>query len=313
MNKLEYSRQPELEPGEWMALRGGFGGHIKWLSCGLWSFFTLVCVVASVVGLFLGWFTGRPGQLWGMIVFGLFCLLMALIPYLQSGRYLITNRRVFYWPTVGRSVFMRISQIERVDYKNSTSTLHLHLSTKQVIRIRYVSSARQLWGALLFYSLPYMDQPVPPLGDPATMIAHRGYWQEGMRMQNGTMVITPQSVCFFPDVPKPVHLGKELLKHLALGVVHAHHVRITPMLPVIDYLSRLAQGGTDWFEARLIELAELMGGERFAPDQAQRTKRRWRFFKLELLEFGVDKKKLFAWLPGAQIKEAQSWLAVWGA
>lgn len=217
-----------LEPGETVVLSGGRSWHV-WL-------YTLAFAPALCA-----------------------LLPLAALPWLFSGRYWLTQRRLLFAPPLGPVKTVRLADITGVDLKASTAKLTVRTPQGHVT-VRFAQDFARLWGALVLLT----ELPVPPqtaaaqvryLGSVATA-KFPGGWQQGYAVNFNRRVV------FLPNEKPRRNLAEagKLAGQLALALVGVHVSRAQAQLPFDLWLSLWSHLPTDDFDVLLQDTATARGG-----------------------------------------------------
>lgn len=206
---------------------------------------------------------GRSWHFWlyTLIFTPLLCAMIpaAVLPFVLSGRYWLTQRRLIFKSPLGRAKCLALAELTGVEVVATRATLTLR-SKHDTITIRFAEHFSRLWGALvLLGELPVPDDVATPQvqyrASPAT-VKFPGGWQQGFAVNfNRRMVFLPNE--------KPRKTAAEagkLVGQLALALVGVHVHRAQAALPFDLWLSLWRHLPTDEFEALLHATAEERGG-----------------------------------------------------
>lgn len=218
-----------LEPGETVVLSGGRSWH-----CWLYTiaFAPALCAL----------------------------LPLAALPWLFSGRYWLTQRRLIFAAPLGQPKVARLADLTCVGIKASTARLIVR-TPQGSITVRFAEDFNRLWGALvLLTELPVPQQTAAPqvryLSSAATA-KFPGGWQQGYAVNFN------RSLVFLPN-EKPrrnVAEAGKLAGQLALALVGVHVSRSQAQLPFDLWLSLWSHLPTDDFQALLNDTATARGGK----------------------------------------------------
>lgn len=217
-----------LEPGETVVIAGGRSWHF-WL----WTlaFSPLLCALLPVCA----------------------------IPFLISGNYWLTQRRLIFKSPLGQPKSVVLSELTAVDFDMRTAKVELKTS-KESITVRYAQHFARLSGAIALLSeLPVPQQVGTPqvkfVSSPANA-KFPGGWQQGH------VVNFNRTVVFLPN-EKPRNTAAEVGKmagQLALALVGVHVYRNQAQLPFDLWLSLWSHLSTEEFDALLRATADARGG-----------------------------------------------------
>jgi len=140
-----------LEPGETVVMAGGRSWHF-WL-------YTVVCLPMLCA-----------------------MLPVAALPFVLSGQYWLTQRRLIFKSPLGQPKSVRLSELTGLDLVSTRATLTLR-TAQQSVTVRFAEHFHRLWGALVLLS----EFPVPQqLGAPQVQyraspatVKFPGGWQQG--------------------------------------------------------------------------------------------------------------------------------------
>jgi hypothetical protein len=218
-----------LEPGETVVLSGGRSWHV-WLYT--IAFAPALCAL----------------------------LPLAALPWLFSGRYWLTQRRLIFAPPIGPVKTARLADITGVSLKASTAKLTVR-TPQGSITVRFAQDFARLWGALvLLTELPVPEQTaaaqVRYLGSVATA-KFPGGWQHGYAVNFNRRVV------FLPNEKARSNVAEagKLAGQLPLALVGVHVTRSQAQLPFDLWLSLWSHLPTDDFEALLHGTANARGGK----------------------------------------------------
>lgn len=185
--------------------------------------------------------TGGPS--WVVWVFGaalapLLCVLVpvALLPWVVSGRFWLTQRRLIWKSRWGKPKELAIAQITQVKIVGSRQTVSVK-SEQGGLTVRLSTNWRELWGALLlFRQVPLPERVGPPR---ASFTGQRTLCVEGGNRQEGYLVFHRDRAFFLPNQPRH-HLAADVAKlgaRAALALVGATVVTYQAELPFELWLS----------------------------------------------------------------------------
>lgn len=226
-----------LEPGETVVLSGARGWHF-WLWTGV--FVPMLCAL----------------------------LPLAVIPFLISGRYWLTQRRLIFKSPLGQPKSLRLADITGIELNAPRATLTV-TTGRESITIRFAQHFARLAGAIqLMNELPVPEQGGAPQVKFVTSAATAkfpGGWQQGYAVNFN------RSVVFLPNERArntAAEAGK-LAGQLALALVGVHVHRNQVQLPFDLWLSLWSHLSTDEFDALLRSTAEARGGRVIALEQLE--------------------------------------------
>ena len=207
---------------------------------------------------------GRNWQAW-MFTFALMpmaCVMMPafLLPWVFSGRYWLTQRRLIFKSLLGSPQVMALSDLKGIEIVGRRSTLSLRHSTG-TITIRFAEDFARLWGAIILLSeLPVPESAGAPAvqfrASPVSLTFPGG-------SQAGYGVSFNRQVVFFPnDRPRnTIAEAGKLAGQLALAFVGVGVARYQAKLPFDLWLSLWQHLPTEQFETLLGTTATNRGGK----------------------------------------------------
>ncbi|MFT3711943.1 MAG: hypothetical protein QM817_30245 [Archangium sp.] len=217
-----------LEPGETLVMSGGRGWH-AWL-------FTIVLMpmLCAFVPLFA-------------------------LPWLFSGRYWLTQRRLIFKTPLGKPQVMLLKELKNLEVVGKRATLSLQ-HPGGTITMRFIEDFHRVWGAILLLA----ELPVPTqLGAPQvhyrvapSTLTFPGGFQAGYGVSfNRQLVFLPN------ERPRnTVAEGAKIAGQLALALVGVHMARYQAKLPFDVWLGLWRHLSTAEFDALLSKTAALRGG-----------------------------------------------------
>lgn len=226
-----------LEPGETVVLAGSRGWHF-WL----WTavFVPMLCAFVP----------------------------LAVIPFLVSGHYWLTQRRLIFKSPLGQPKSLRLADITGIEITSRRATVTVNAG-KESITIRFAKDFARLVGAIqLMNELPVPEQGGAPqvkfLSSAATA-KFPGGWQQGHAVNFNRLVV------FLPNERArntAAEAGK-LAGQLALALVGVHVHRNQVQLPFDLWLSLWSHLSTEEFDALLRSTAEARGGRVISLEQLE--------------------------------------------
>jgi len=206
---------------------------------------------------------GRSWHAWlfTIVLMPMACAMLPLflLPWLLSGRYWLTQRRLIFKSPLGNPQVVALRDITDLRVTGKRSTLKL-VHPQGTLALRFAEDFRRLWGAIILLA----ELPVPEqLGAPQVhykaapaSLKFPGGWQHGFGVNfNRSLVFLPN------ERPKrnAVEAGK-LAGQLALALVGVHVSVYQAQLPFDLWLSLWRHLSTAEFEALLHKAAEVRGG-----------------------------------------------------
>jgi hypothetical protein len=218
-----------LDPGETVVLEGGRSWHF-WLYTAV--FVPLLCAMLPV----------------------------AALPFVLSGRYWLTQRRLIFKSPLGQPRSLFLSELQNVEVVSPRATLTLR-TARESVTIRFAEHFHRLWGALvLLGELPVPQQVAPPQVQyraSAGTAKFPGGWQQGFAVNfNRSVVFLPNE-----DARRTGVEAAKLAGQLALALVGVHAYRVQAQLPFDLWLSLWSHLPTDQFESLLHATAQKRGGK----------------------------------------------------
>jgi hypothetical protein len=218
-----------LEPGETIVISGGRSWHF-WL-------YTLAFVPALCA-----------------------LLPLAVLPFLFSGRYWLTQRRLIFAAPIGPVKSLQLVDITGIDITSKRATITFK-GAPQNITVRFAEDFHRLWGAVVLLSeLPVPQQVSQPqvrfLASAATA-KFPGGWQQGYAVNFN------RSLVFIPNERPRNNVAEagKLAGQLALALVGVHVSRTQAQLPFDLWLTLWSHLRTEEFESLLHETAGKRGGK----------------------------------------------------
>jgi hypothetical protein len=217
-----------LEPGETLVMSGGRSWH-AWL-------FTIV--LTPMLCAFLP---------------------LCALPWLFSGRYWLTQRRLIFKTPLGAPQVMVLKDLTDLDVVGKRATLTLK-HARGSITMRFVEDFQRVWGAIILLA----ELPVPTqLGAPQVhyRVAPVSLTFPG-GFQAGYGVSFNRQLVFLPN-ERPRHTvaeGAKLAGQLALALVGVHVSRFQAKLPFDVWLGLWRHLSTAEFDALLSKAAQARGG-----------------------------------------------------
>lgn len=248
----------QLESGEYVLLRGRFGGMAKWVWGGTFGLMVLAFVVIGVVKAVTG--TLEDKDMYPLLIITPLMVVIGVVPWLRSGRYRLTNRRISYKPTVGAVKEIALTDIRHLGGMGDGKQGLTIESADTKIKIRNVTKSQRLWGAICLYRVPGMADALPDAVAPVSFVAVRGFRQTGRgRFAKGTLVLRPEKAFYLPDSTDGDAL-KEAMQALA-----RNKVTMRAELPTAEYVERLSNVGDAQFDEIVGRLCLRLGGEELRP------------------------------------------------
>lgn len=199
--------------------------------------------------------------LYTIVFLPLLCAMLpvAALPFLLSGQYWLTQRRLIFKSPLGQPKSLLLSELREVDVVATRATLTLRTSTDSVT-IRFAEHFHRLWGALvLLGELPVPQQTGTPQVQyraSATTAKFKGGWQHGYSVNfNDTVVFLPNE-----RARNTAAEAGKLAGQLALALVGVHVHRSQAQLPFDLWLSLWSHLSPPEFEAMLHTAALQRGG-----------------------------------------------------
>ncbi|MEM7154853.1 MAG: hypothetical protein AAF799_18530 [Myxococcota bacterium] len=294
-----------LEPGEYVLLRGGYGGFAKYIWSVIFGGFAIFSVLTPIGILIFGTLTTQDWV--PSLVLGPLMALIAAVPWLRSGAYRLTNRRLSFKPSLRAVREARLSEITALEDVGDRKQGLRVLTADQKLDLRNVSKWQRLWGAILLYRIEGMDEPLPPAKGRVSHVRMRCFHQTGRgRFGRGTLVLRPTYGVFLPDGSE-VNALREGIAALVSSTTTIH-----AQLPTMEYVGRLAIAGDDIFDDRLRALARRIDATALTPGQLPGLVRPVRLWKARTM---VRLREGFVMMQGScptAMAEAAPWLDTWG-
>lgn len=257
--------EPDLEPGERELISGGFGGKVLWV----WTVPLFGIAVLITLGIVLGLVRGAAGMadlgeaLLYVCVFGT----LGAIPYLLSGRWSLTDRRLVWRPRVGETQSIRLEEIpeDGVDAVALTSTLVVRTDDRRAT-LGFIDGLEQLWGGILLFRNPAFELPEPTDKDAGVECLVRRAWRvEGAAAQRGYLVIRRSYGAFLPvESAEDVITG--LAESLGTSLSGAAVLQAEASPPFDVWLEVLQRLEPEEFDARLRQALRRIGEAAFHPE-----------------------------------------------
>lgn len=182
-----------------------------------------------------------------------------VLPWLISGRYWLTQRRLIFKSPLGKPQVMNLKDLSGLEVVGKRSTLSLRHPSGR-ITMRFVEDFHRLWGALILLT----ELPVPAeLGAPqvqyrvarATLTFPGGY-------QAGMGVSFNRQLVFLPNERPRNSLAEagKVAGQLALALVGVGVARYQARLPFDLWLGLWRHLPTEEFDALLMKTARVRGG-----------------------------------------------------
>ncbi|MBV9123575.1 MAG: hypothetical protein JO112_09475, partial [Planctomycetes bacterium] len=260
-----------LQPGEKVLLRGGFGGMFGWV----WTIPLVGLFLAGLIPLIVLGVVGKnaPVQAGGAVCGGVFLVILLITaswPYLLSGRYWLTNRRLFWKPRLRRVRSIPLAELRECNLRARPITSSLLIRGKRRLSLRFIGGMERLWGGLmLFRQLSPQDfRPQGmPTGDMAWWTAYR---RQRVSLQKGLAILRPDYFAFLPS-EAGVNLLGELAKG-ATGLVGVHWTRARAKMPLDLLVQELRGRDPDHFDRNIFETAQRFGGLIRRPGEVDLTR-----------------------------------------
>lgn len=188
-----------------------------------------------------------------MLAYGAF----ALWPWLLSGRYWLTTRRLIWRPNVGRAAQLPLDAPEPFALRAFAWTQTLQVRGERTLRVRFAKGLAHLWGGLLLLQTPglahALEEPVDATSDvPVTLIPHAACTSTPGR--GGMLVLTRDCVAFIPATLRDD--STEIFVEAVFSLLPYSAPRaIRPELPLEIVLPRLASLSPERFTMHLQYLA----------------------------------------------------------
>ena len=217
-----------LEPGETILLAGGRSWH-AWLYTIV--FLPMACVMVP----------------------------LCVLPWLFSGRYWLTQRRLIFKSPLGSPKVMALKDLSGIEVVGERSTLTVRHAGGS-ITLRFAADFRRLWGALILLG----ELPVPEsLGtpqvryraSPVSLVFPGGF-------QAGFGVSFNRRLVFLPNERPRSTVGEaaKVAGQLALALIGVHVSRYQAQPPYDLWLSLWGHLSTAEFDALLTKTAQARGG-----------------------------------------------------
>ncbi len=215
----------------------------------------------------------------------LVCLLLwpiplALWPWLLSGTYWLTTRRVIWKPRIGKAVGLSLAEIDLERIRAGALTHSLHLRGARPLTLRFIHRIEQVWGGILLLRTPGIADAVeraaqepaePAAQEPAEPTAQEpaepaalvwtATWTQGIHYQYGQAVLRRDDLAFIPWYPQ-FNAWAQLAKQATYAIlslaapvrprlplepilIHLIHLPETALDPVIETLVQ-SHDGTRW-------------------------------------------------------------------
>lgn len=294
-----------LADGEYVLLRGGYGGFAKYIWGTIFGGFAAFTVLMPLGMLVLG--TLETQDVVTSAILAPLMALAALIPWLRSGRYRLTNRALSFKPSLRAPRAVALSQITGLeDMGEHKQGLRVVTATDRLV-LRNVSRWQRLWGAIVLYRVEGMDDALPPAQGMVPHLRLRCMHQTGRgRFGQGTLVLRPTKGYVLPDGAQ-VDALRESLRALV-----SQTTTVRAQLPTLEYVGRLAMAGEDVFDARLAQLAARLDATELHPGQLPGLVRPVRLWKARTL---IRLREGFVMIQGScptpMAQAAEPWLERW--
>lgn len=237
-----------LERGERILLEQGMHrfGEV-WL---LFALPGLLCVGCYMpLGLLATWLNpaGRSSDpLWLttliMVLLMLGYTTFLLWPWLLSGRYWLTTRRLIWRPHLGRARQVPLDALQSAAIRAFAWTQTLQVRGEQTVRVRFTAGLAQLWGGLLLLQTPgvarALEEPPAAEGPAASVVLIPHATCTSAPGRSGMAVLAGDFVAFIPaelrddSVEVAVEMVFSFLPYSAPGAIR-------PELPLETVLPRL--------------------------------------------------------------------------
>lgn len=234
----------------------------------LWMLLTVpgwLCLICYMpLGLVGTYLTPSSGSdpLWqtslSVIVIMLFFLLFLLWPWLLSGRYWLTTRRVIWQPHLGRVVELPLDAIQPHAIRAFAWTQGLQVRGERAVILRFVQGLSQLWGGILLLQTPGLAHTLEdvPSASPArpqvAFIPHATCSNTPGR--SGLMVFSSDFVAFIPTELQD-HAVETTVEALFSFLPYSPPRSIYPKLPLALVVDQLAQLPPERFNMQMRYLA----------------------------------------------------------
>lgn len=190
------------------------------------------------------------------------CMLipLAALPWLFSGRYWLTQRRLIWKPMLGKVKEIALKDITAVDVVGKRSTITVR-GPQGSFSLRLIQGWSRLWGALVLFR----QVPVPQrISEPRTTYRSVATMRvAGKVVQDGFGIVHAGEFVFLPR-EKSHHLGADgarVAGQLALALIGVSVVRYQAELPFDLWLSMWSHLDAGEFSELLREAAERRGGQ----------------------------------------------------
>ncbi|WP_157369786.1 hypothetical protein [Zavarzinella formosa] len=251
-----------LVPGERVVLREGFGGLFAWvwILCNMTFVFScmgLFLVAQAIVG---GW-----GERLFALVFMPVLLLYVFWPWVRSGRYWLTNKRLIWLPRWGKLQTLDLEEVDPDDIKPVSAHRGLKVpGESRKISIRYVRGISRLWGGIEMM----IDAEDLDLNPDRSGVADVAWWPavEGRRLNRrlGIMVLRPNLMAFLPTEAN-VNLAGDFLKQLGGKVIQDFRgkedsAKTKKSIPYDSLLGIMSEQSEESFDEFIWDTAENVEG-----------------------------------------------------
>jgi hypothetical protein len=277
MSPLERGRTPfALKPGERLLLKGGFGGLFGWVwTCTALPFTVLGMGSLIVTDVVKDLMKGDVSGTCVALVFLPIVLLVGLWPWLRSGRYWLTTRRLVWAPYLGKRQSMSASEV--ADSAIGPPLLGVMTSSLRVrcvrcLTLRYISGLERLWGALwILDEFARLDLKPEHAGfeDAACLPATR---QKGLSVVEGFLVLRPAYVAFLPS-GSATHLGRRVAWDVAWMLVGVTWTEARAKPPFDLLVPLLCAHDPAEFDSRIANVVEDHGGLLWRLSQVEKISR----------------------------------------
>ncbi len=266
-----------LDPEEIILLEGGTSGlALFWAGLNL-IFGSSIVFCMPLLSILRAIVEPRePGEIWSTLAFNipfmLICILLFYGPWLFSGHYWLTTRRVIWKPRLGRVSQLFLDEVEGTQIKGTSLIAFLHLPGKHPLTLRFIRNVELLWGGILLLQDPSLRVVVERAGEMPSRsesVYWLSAWSRGDAVQNGFAVLTPEALFFVP-LSSVDHLSIRIVEGLFSALVHHAYVRsLVPKLPLEPLFARLAVLPADEFVRQVEMLARRFDGKRVTPARTE--------------------------------------------
>jgi len=277
-----------VECGERILLEQGMHRFGKlWLLLALPGLLCVGCYMP--LGLLSTWLNpaGRSSDpLWlttlitGLLMLGYAAFL--LWPWLLSGRYWLTTRRLIWRPNLGHAMQVPLDALQSAAIRAFAWTQTLQVRGEQTVRVRCAAGLAQLWGGLLLLQTPGVARALeePPASEgtsaaapavPLALLPHAACTSAPGR--SGLAVLTRDLVAFIPAELRDDSV--EIVVEAVFSLLPYSAPRaIRPELPLETVLTRLAALPPERFALHVQHLAAHHDGVYWRNGSATRAETR---------------------------------------